>query len=379
MVEKIDTKIPGSNTRKGWLYHDFNLPDHFPNVHRRNTKARLEHLKPHLDFTGKRVIDLGCSSGGITLGIACMGADHVYGADYDADMLEIAKAMATNHQIFNASFHNQRIPDTPHLKKNHFPHANILVWLSQWMWCAKDYGLQEAKHLLYALPKNIGVVNMIFESAADDGKAPLFKGATQEDIYNFLIDWSPFSNIRKIGPFPDGWQKREVFVCDSPEYKWGGRLGKATVERVKADRIRKTWPKERIWARNNELKCYKRLKGNDFFPQLLDQGEDWLELSWAGSMVRVPHHLDQLEWVTDALLNAGIYHRDINWQNLSVVDGVLKLFDFEFAEVDGKPPPVDTPENLGRGVYPPTSRNIEWTDKKACEALIHYIKKVCSK
>ena len=147
MVSKIDSKIPGSNTRKGWLYHDFNLPDHFAHVHRPNTKARLDHISPHLDFTGKKVIDLGCSSGGITLGIAMMGADHAYGADYDRNMIEIGKAMASNHQIVNASFHEMIIPDPEHLKKNTFPHADVLVWLSQWMWCVKQDGLEEAKHL----------------------------------------------------------------------------------------------------------------------------------------------------------------------------------------------------------------------------------------
>ena len=73
-------------------------------------------LKPYLP-RGGRVLDVGCGSGGITLGVAAeIKPGHVVGIDPDHDMIQSATQMAKNRGIDNVSFHkmdgfNLDLPD----------------------------------------------------------------------------------------------------------------------------------------------------------------------------------------------------------------------------------------------------------------------------
>ncbi|MHA2301097.1 MAG: class I SAM-dependent methyltransferase [Candidatus Thorarchaeota archaeon] len=73
-------------------------------------------LKPYLP-RGGRVLDVGCGSGGITLGVAAaITPGHIVGIDPDRDMIQAAEQMAKECDINNVSFHvmdayNLDLPD----------------------------------------------------------------------------------------------------------------------------------------------------------------------------------------------------------------------------------------------------------------------------
>ena len=355
----------GSSTKHGWLYHDYALPDEFHDVHRRNTEVRLQHMCKHVNFSTQRVLDIGCSSGGIAIGVALLGASEVTGIDHDQNMLRVGRAISTKYWLHNVAFRHDRIPC------HTLPKVDVIIWLSQWMWIVKQQGLSAAQQLLCDVPMSTGATTLIFESAANEGKAAI-TGTSQADIERFLHEWGPFSEVRNIGPFPDQWRaagyERMVFVCNNPVYAWKGK--KSIITRIGGNRVRKTYDRSWLWAKDNEAISLKRLSGSDNFPRLLDEGEDWVEMEWAGSRFSVPHHLDQLNEITNALRESNIVHRDICPENILSRDGRLMLIDFEWAMIDGKETPVSPPPKLGRGFY----THGRWCDETAAHNVASKIR-----
>jgi SAM-dependent methyltransferase len=361
-----DVRVEGSATRTGWLYHDYALPERHRNVHRSNTTARLEFLSRHRPIAGLSVLDIGCSTGGLSLGLAALGARHVVGIDHDGVAISVARAVAEKYGLNQTEFLQGPLPGTP------LPQADLILWLSQWMWSVKQHGLEAGKRLLFQLPAETGASVMIFESAAEDGKAAI-AGCTQDDIARFLREWSPFTVVSDLGAFQDGWRlsgkERIVYECAEPRLEWQGK--QALIRRVSAEAVVKTYRPEARWARVNETACLRRLAGHPNVPRLLDEGEDWLMIEWAGPRATAAAPLHQLDDIVSGLRTAGVVHRDLNPLNLHCRDGQLFLIDFEWAIIDGRMPPATPKLGLGRGFY----AEAMWDDAMAASRVRAWFEK----
>ncbi len=358
--------VPGSATRRGWLYHDFPLPEFGLPTHRKNSASRIRKLSQHLPLYKAKVLDIGCSSGGISLGLALLGASKVIGVDHDPVAIMLARTVAEKYDIHCAQFEVSKIEDFQP------PQADILLWLSQWMWTVKEHGLEYSKDLLFEIPARSGAIFMVFESAANDGKAAI-PGATQDDLFEYLKSSTPFQKIRGIGPFEDKWrqagQERTVFLCSEPCIEWQGKAGK--IRRINRSSVRKEYAQDFIWSKDIEALCLRRLASYPFFPTLIDEGDDWLELEWGGYRANKAADLEQLDAIVLLLAKNDIVHRDICPENILYQNGRLSLIDFGWAVVDGREPPVTPPKGLGRGFY----RYGEWDDRQAAKKVRSWFEK----
>ena len=340
------TMVEGSATKAGFLYHDYPLPEYAFKTHRTGSLGRVAKLRTHLSIDRTSVLDLGCASGGISIGLALLGASKVVGVDYDSAAVALGKAVAEKYRIKNVDFQVSPVEDLA------IPESDTIIWLSQWMWVVNQHGLEYAKDLLFEVPKKSGASIMAFESAANDGKAAI-AGLTQDDIAEFLRLWTPYTVIENVGPFDDGWRtpndQRMVFICSQPKSTWPGK--EATINRVDRHTVIKEFEPQRFWAKELESRCLQRLEGFPNFPRLLDEGDNWIKMTWGGNRVTSASQLEQLTEVVRNLQAANIVHRDICPDNLLYCEGQLYLLDFGWALVDGKFPSAIPGPNLGRGFY----------------------------
>ncbi len=356
-----DNIVEGSATKKGWLYHDFPLPESGFFSHRKNSLARIKKISRAVPLYKARVLDIGCSSGGISIGIALLGASEVNGIDYDANAIALAKVAAEKYEISNAHFTYARAEAFP------IAEVDIIIWLSNWMWIVKQLGLDYAKDLLFNIPNKSKAQFMVFESAADDGKAAI-PGLTQQDIERFLLLCTPFTKIVNIGPFKDAWRKngkeRMVFICSEPKVVWKGKG--AIIVRNDRFTVTKKYESDLQWAKNIESLCLRRLASYPFFPKLIEEGDDWITMEWVGNPVSSLTQLKQLGNIIEILSKEKIIHRDICNENLLFRDGRLFLIDFGWAIIDGREPPVTAKPGLGRGFYV----HGKWDDSQAAKNII---------
>jgi SAM-dependent methyltransferase len=353
----------GSSDAVGWLYHDYALPEHSLRAHRKNTDKRLGMLKKKVMIRGSSVLDIGCSSGGMTTGMALLGASRAAGVDYDATAIAIAQAVSEKYGITNTQF------TAADLMTYDVPQADIILWLSHWMWMVQALGLDAARDLLFTIPQRAQTSVMVFESGAGDKSAPI-KGTNQKSILEFLRGWSPFRTIENCGPFPDGWSEqgeepRNVYICRNSQSTFTDGY-QSIAKRIDARTLRKTYKEKFGWAKDWELEILKKLEGNPHFPKILGQGDDYLDLEWRGFNATKEDDLSQLNDIVKSLASAGIVHRDIRPGNLLWQEGNLTLIDFGWAWIDGRKPPIDAPEYLGNGFY----ENNDWDDAKAAEKVI---------
>lgn len=359
-----DTRQKGSAIKKGFLYHDILFPDQVAfRAHRKNSITRLRKIVRYVPFKGRRVLDIGCANGSIALGAAMLGAIRVIGVDYDQQALRVADTLRDKYRLRQVEFMNLEISP----ERLTLPEVDILIWLSNWMWLVKAHGLEKGLDLLFDIPYACCAETMIFESAANDGLAAI-KGTSQGDIEAFLRENTPFVNIKNVGPFQDKWRRtgneRNVFICTGRRVLYEGM--QAVIERIKRDRIRKTFEAEAEWAMEVELRCLQRLKGYPFFPKVLAVGESWFEMEYCGERICHPSQLAELNEIVRILKKENIVHRDINRNNLLFHKDRLFLIDFGWAVIDGKQPRDYIPKRLGRGYY--DSDNFD--DRVAAERLL---------
>ncbi len=192
------------------LYQNYPFPglEHLPAL-RNNTQSRLDFLLKHLgDVKGKKLLDIGCANGALTLGMARAGAEVV---GIDANGLEIQLAqMAADVLGLDAKFNLYNAADNlPHLGMA----QDIILFLSVWKWMVRNHGFETANEALQNIADHTRL--LIFESGIADSGIDLidFKKSQVEKL---LHDHTSFKHIEMVGCFPrDSAHNvdREVWKC----------------------------------------------------------------------------------------------------------------------------------------------------------------------
>ena len=191
------------------LYQNYPFPGlgHLPAM-RNNTQARLDFLLKHLGgVEGKRLLDIGCANGALTLGLARAGAETT-GIDANAIELQFARLAAEALGLTEAKFYLRNIVDGLAT-----PAYDITLFLSVWKWMVRGHGFEAANDALRSVSDRTKL--LIFESGIADSGIDLidFKKSQVEQL---LHDHTAFKNIEMVGCFPrDSAHNvdREVWKC----------------------------------------------------------------------------------------------------------------------------------------------------------------------
>ena len=205
LIAKIGTtRIGGSSTKPGYLYHD--IPFGKFKSHRKGSALKSKVIQSVYRVKEKRGLDIGCSVGGITFNLQLLGAKMV-GIDYDGFSINFAKAVEEEEKTgavfvfskINLEFFQSLDPGF----------YDFTIWFSQFMWAEKQYGLKIAEKMLQILSKKINV--LFFQTSQNDGQA---KGSikTAEDVYDLLRKNTNYS-ITDLGGVKDGKYSRNIFYC----------------------------------------------------------------------------------------------------------------------------------------------------------------------
>jgi len=220
----VGRRYMGATTRDKVMYHD--LP--FPGLNkfkgrRRYTRERFEQIARVVDVKEKNILDLGCSVGGIALGMVEKGAKFVTGIDFDVEGLEVAKEAAKILGYNKKTDFRTATIDLELIKE--LPEYDIIIWLSQWHHSVRQKGVSYAKELLYEVSKKAKV--LVFDA---ESRTRMTRHATQEDVEKWLRESVIYRKIEKYEPI-GGWDKRFLFVCSKPMERrvifnlgaWNGR------------------------------------------------------------------------------------------------------------------------------------------------------------
>ncbi len=341
----------GSSTKDARIYHDLPFPglNHY-DTHRGRTRQRIDFITKKVDIKDKTVLDIGCSVGGISLGMAEKGAKHVLGVDYDKDSIAVANAAAEHLGYSDRVDFKVESINLDWIKN--MEKVDIIIWLSNWMWIVKQIGMKMAQEMLYQASRKADM--MVFESAANDGKARMV-GTTQDDIHEWL---KQFTTYRKINRFSSvgGWMNRDMFFMQLPllVVENTKRTTTARVERISPFLIKKTFKKEYRWQTEREIEAYRRLEKYKHYPKVHDYNleEGWLIMDFVGRCEKLPFdkYKDQALEILDELKAEHIEHRDIKHANFGELNGIVYLMDFGWCIFDDE---EDSPV--------PASKSMPWS------------------
>ena len=347
-VDNIKGRPYGGSSRKaGKMYHSlpFKGMENFSH-HRGGTRERIDNIARIVGgVEGLRILDLGCSVGGLSLGMLENGAESVIGIDYDPESITVARvAMKTLGYIKKGSFINEKI--TIDLIKQ-LPEFDLIIWMSQWMWSVKQGGIDYGKDLLFEVSRHTkgelkNGTRMIFETGANDGMAKI-KGSTQDNIERWLFENTAYEKIVRL-PSTKGWMNRDIFYCTHPltRIKSTRRAACSIIERIGRNKVKKTFrkiPKNYEWMLPREVKALKMLEPYDNFPKLLEVGSNYIVMNFVGrrNQVNPLEMKGQVQVILQNMRKAGIkQHRDINRKNFLALNGKLYLIDFGWAIFDGE-------------------------------------------
>lgn len=208
-------KYPGSAVKDGLAYHDIPL-DIFKDVdsHRKGTSERVDHLISLYDFTGKTGIDIGCSVGGISFGIADRtDVELITGVDYDGTAIEVANRIQ-QYTNLPCKFYNMEVPSDQFWDL--LVDIDFVIWLSSYMWINKAIGEKQALEMLSKVSD--AVDTMFFESSENDGAAAQWSlGTTADEVQSQLEKHTSFTKVINTGTPVKGWNNRSVFLCTKNE------------------------------------------------------------------------------------------------------------------------------------------------------------------
>jgi len=208
-----------------------------------------------LPIAGRRVLDLGCNVGALSLGLALHGARQVIGYDRDRDSLAVARAAAQYLGLADRTeFHEATIgPDFI----RRLPEVDLGLWLSQWMWLLEPLGLEGALDLLFEVSCRIPA--LFFESANyGETEAWMPEYIRSQRAIELLFEASTcYRSIRVVGQDP-AWRQRNVLLGSDPELQWAGET--ATVIRDTRTSVRKAYKPEFIRLLGREVDALERLQ-----------------------------------------------------------------------------------------------------------------------
>jgi SAM-dependent methyltransferase len=168
----------------------------------------LDFLLKHLgDVKGKRLLDIGCANGALTLGMARAGADTL-GVDANGFEIQLAQRAAEILELPAAGFCIWNAADG--LPIGTF---DITIFLSVWKWMVRGHGFEAANEALRNIADHTRL--LIFESGIADSGIDLidFK---KSQVRQLLHDHTSFKHIEMVGCFPrDSAHNvdREVWKC----------------------------------------------------------------------------------------------------------------------------------------------------------------------
>lgn len=312
-------KYDGSSVTEGTTYQ--NIPSR-PDIpfHRGRSEQRAERICELVDVKGKRVLDLGCSVGTMSNVLNKNGA-HVIGVDHDDESIILGRSV---------------YPDVHFEKKtidmgllDYMNDFDIVIWTSQFMWMAKQHGMDTALEFLWKLSTKCDV--LVFESAGvNDGDAPT--NIRQEEYFKLLCKNTCFQDITDHGPWNDGWTPRNVFVCKNPfkghEGQWSRveLAGHGKVKKVFKDN---PFSKE---LKKREYEALETLRAHTHYPTVIHSDEDSITMTWRGIKAKWISEFDLIEIVSE-LDDNKIVHRDVKPDNLLWDGENLTLIDFSFSTI----------------------------------------------
>ena len=341
------------------LYHDLPFPGFSHLKARRNmSRQRIDRIFQLVSIPAKTVLDIGCSDGAISLGMVECGASRVIGIDSNKGSIETATTVAKSLKFSTVQFLNEKVNVEWTKKTKEF---DVIIWLSQWQWSVRQDGLDKSFELLYEMSRKGKI--MVFESASNDGGGGI-KDSTQDDIEQWLKEHTVYENIIKYPPL-DGcnWKggTRNIFICTKPFLKSSRNRGNLSVvtERVARDKIRKTYING-TRLKELEVKALKRLQGFEHFPKLLEDGDDYIVMSYVGKRSNVKKNMKaQAIEILKKLQEVNVVHNDITLKNLLAKNGQLYLIDFDRCLLDGK---IDRWRQRAKSTY---------TDAQAIETIFN--------
>ena len=312
-------KYDGSSVIEGVTYQ--NIPSR-PDIpyHRGNSDRRAGRICELVDMNMKKVLDLGCSVGTMSNVFSKYMCD-VTGVDHDADSIELAKSIYPNVRFENQDISMEYIDS--------LPRYDVIVWTSQFMWMAKQHGMDYALECLWKLSTKCDV--LVFESAGvNDGDAPT--DIRQEEYFKLLCKNTCFQDITDHGPWNDGWTPRNVFVCKDP---FKGHQGQwSRVELAGHGKVKKVFNDNPFSKelRKREYEALESLRGYLHYPSVIHSDGDSITIPWMGIRAKWVSEFDLIEIVFE-LDDSKIVHRDIKPDNLLWDGENLILIDFSFSTI----------------------------------------------
>ena len=312
-------KYDGSSVSEGTTYQDIPSRPDIP-FHRGRSEQRAERICELVDVKGKTVLDLGCSVGTMSNVFKSHGAD-VIGVDHDADSIELAKSVYPNVKFDNR--------DIDMVYIDSLPRYDVVIWTSQFMWMAKQHGMDYALECLWKLSTKCDV--LVFESAGvNDGDAPT--DIRQEGYFKLLCQNTCFQDITDHGPWNDGWTPRNVFVCRDPFNGHEGQWSKVELSgHGKVKKIFKDNPFSRE-LKKREYEAIEMLRGGTHYPIVIHSDENSITMTWRGIKAKWISEFDLIEIVSE-LDDNKIIHRDIKPDHILWDGDNLTLIDFSFSTI----------------------------------------------
>jgi SAM-dependent methyltransferase len=204
------TEMPYGGSQKGRLYQDYPWAplDKLP-AKRNNTQARLQFLLHECDLMplqGKRVLDVGCANGALTIGLAKAGARRVEGWDWCREDVVVAQVAAEVLGV-TAYFHHRDI--SAGIERCQW---DVGVYLSVWKWVARTHGIEHARYTVAELAQHCKV--LVFESGLTGTGIDLVNFKVS-DVGEMLRECTEYDNVELVGCFPRDEQQvdREVWRC----------------------------------------------------------------------------------------------------------------------------------------------------------------------
>jgi len=198
---------PGAHIESGFIYHGLPFKDLPFNSHRPYSNVRVEKILSYLPKNCKNGLDLGCSVGGVSFELQMFGKK-MTGIDYDESSIKFAKTLESYKQ-YGVHFINKKIDmDFSEEMQN----TDFVVWLSNWMWIAKEHGYENAKKILNKISKK---TDHLFFDTAQGGSDSIdsFQLEGAPAVYKLLKENTNFLFVEDLGLSEETYHQRNFFYC----------------------------------------------------------------------------------------------------------------------------------------------------------------------